>query len=125
MPFNINDTQTVWLPFSTNFTVHVSIFASWTDSVVISDPLELTNFNYTGSGLPMNSPQNIGTFTAPESFGDFPAYPVNVQITNDQGRGEGHRFPSYVSCLGWAVTSYDSTAGGGHNNLYVNFQPNS
>lgn len=125
MSFEINNTQTVWLPFSTNFKVQVSIFAGWNDTVAISDPHDLTNLNFTGSGQPMDPSKIIGAFTTPESYGDLPAYPVNVQITNDQGQGGGRSYPSYVSPLGWAVTSFDSIAGGGHNNLYVNFQPNS
>lgn len=118
--FSINNVATVWLPFNTNFNVLVNIYAVWTETVVLSDPNGvIVNNNATGTGVPMSPQQNLGTFTTPASFGNLPAYPVNVTITNSVNN------VSYVNVLGWSVTSYDQMPNGGHNNLCVTFVPQS
>jgi hypothetical protein len=97
--FSINNTQTVWLPFNTSFSALVNIYAAWNEQVVVSDPNGLTGFSFTQTGIPLLD-QNIGTFATPASYGNFPAYPVNVTITNAQGNGPC-TFPSYVMGQGW------------------------
>lgn len=123
MSFAINNTQTVWLPFNTSFSAIVTIFASWNEQVVVSDPNGLTGFSSTGTGTP-SIPTTLGTFTTPNGYGNLPAYPVNVQITNNNGQGPATS-PNFVMGQGWAVTSFDQLSNGGHNNLWISFQPNS
>lgn len=122
MSYTINNVQTVWLPFGTTFTPTVSISASWQEQVQVSDPNNVVNINFTGTGNPkMNPPKQFPAFTTPASYGTLPAYPVNVMVTNGGGTGVTNK-PSWVISEGWSVTSWDQL--NGKNNLFISFQPN-
>jgi hypothetical protein len=120
MAFTINNVGTVWLPFNTEFNVCATIFASWTETIIISDPNNLTNSApITGTGTPMAPIYNQQTFTTPSSYGNFPGYPVNVTITNNGGSGG----INYVNVIGLTVISYDHMNNNSHNNANVSFIP--
>ncbi len=125
MGYSINNVATVWLAFSTTFQINVDIYASWNETVELSDPngllANMSSFTGTGTPAPVES---LGAFTTPASYGDFPGYPVNVTITNSGGGATTSQF-SYVNVLtdSNAVTSYDQLLNAGYDNLLITFKP--
>ena len=124
MSFLINNVATVWLDFNTTYQIIVDVYASWNETVELSDPCGLlANVEpYTSTGTPAQQ-STLGTFTTPSNFGDFPSYPVNVTITNNGGGA--YTLPSYVNIIeSNTVTSYDWMQNSGKNNLEITFTPN-